>query len=97
MQLESFFIGLSDLKEITVIGELPVKKLMLQRFGLTGLSTYEGAASSRDKRWQHGATEIIAAGSRSHQVKAIFLQYDLSGAFKPGALNPACGVEARRA
>jgi hypothetical protein len=26
-----------------------------------------GAASSRDKRWQHGATAIFAAGSRSHE------------------------------
>ena len=32
-----------------------------------------GAASSRDKPWQHGVNAIFAAGSRSHQVKAIFL------------------------
>jgi len=42
-------------------------------FGLTGLSSFVGAASSRDKQWQHGATATFAAGSRSHQVKTVFL------------------------
>jgi len=33
-----------------------------------------GAAFSSDKRRQHGAFAIFAAGSRSHQGKAVFLQ-----------------------
>jgi len=43
-------------------------------FGLTGLSTFVGAAFSRDKRWQPVATAIFTAKSRSHQAKAVFLQ-----------------------
>jgi len=42
-------------------------------FGLTELSIFVGAASSRDKRRQHDAAAIFAAESRSHQVKAEFL------------------------
>jgi hypothetical protein len=50
-------------------------KLLLKRhFGLTGVSTFVGAASSRDKQWLHIAIAIFAAGSRSHQEKTVFLQ-----------------------
>jgi hypothetical protein len=48
--------------------------LILQRnFLFNWVSTFVGAASSRDDRRQQGVTWIFAAGSRSHQVKAVFL------------------------
>jgi hypothetical protein len=50
-------------------------KLLLNRaFEFNWAISFVGAASSRDKRRQHGAAAIFAAGSRSHQVKTIFLQ-----------------------
>jgi hypothetical protein len=33
-----------------------------------------GAASSRDKPWQHGYSSYFAAGSRSHRVKIIAIE-----------------------
>jgi len=41
---------------------------------LTGLSTFVGAASSRDYCNSTVLPFFIAAGSRSHQVSAEFLQ-----------------------
>jgi hypothetical protein len=44
------------------------KLLLNQDFGFNWVISFVGAASSRDKRRQHGAAAIFAAGSRSHQV-----------------------------
>jgi hypothetical protein len=57
-------------KIIDLIGSLGYGALFLG----SPVAAFVGAAFSRDKRWQHGAAEIFAAGSRSHKVKVVFLQ-----------------------
>jgi hypothetical protein len=55
-------------------GDNEMWEILLKRhFGFNWVISFVGAASSRDKRRRHGAAAIFAAGSRSHQVKAIFL------------------------
>jgi hypothetical protein len=51
----------------------PTLLLIWQQLFIFFLGIFMGAASSRDDPWQCDTDAIFAAGSRSHQVKIIFL------------------------